>query len=866
MQTATVSILIDGRQLQAEAGSTILDAARDAGLYLPALCSHPSLPASFLPGGEKVYRGQEEAAADLPLPVTGCGLCLVEVDGEAGPREACATAVGPGLSVRTDSERLRSHRRQGLSRILAGHPHACLTCAQKEGCSRTQCSSNVPEAERCCEKLGRCELEKVAEYVGIAADTPRYRPAGLPVLRDEPLFLRDFNLCIGCRRCVRMCQEVRGVGALDFVWQSSSAIVGTIVPSLADAGCHFCGSCVEVCPTGATRDKAPLADKQTPPCRQACPLGLDIPAYVRLIGEERLDLAAAVIRQKLPFAAVLGRVCHHPCESACRRGQLNEPVAICSLKRFVTDSVPWEGNHRASPQPTGRRVAVVGAGPSGLTAAYFLAAKGHAVTVFEAMAEPGGMLRYGLAEHRLPRDVVEDEIDAILQSDAIELRTNSPVTLPGLQQQGYDAIYLAAGASQSAKIPLAGSDLPGVFWGLDFIRSVRSASKLELAGPVVVVGGGNVAVDVALTALRLAAGPVHMVCLESRPEMPAFEREIQEALAEGVIIHPSWGPKEVLGARSVEAIDFVRCTSVFDENKRFAPRFDESTTMRLEARSVILAIGQAPDLAFLDERAGLKPAPADTVGAGFKPAQGGGNGAAVENAGDGPPPPRVRLKGRSIDVDAATLAPSIPGVFAGGDVAGGIPAVVHAVAAGRKAAAAMDRYLGGDGEIDGPLPELPPRSQWLGRDAQFASRPRSSMSLLPLLDRVRGFGEIELGFERDAALREAQRCLQCDLRAGIPPAPLPPVAWLDLTPEVIATVPDCEGVIQLLDEDKEVVLISGTPAMRTALLEHLASGPAPYFLFEEEKMYTTRESELLQGYLSRHGRLPKGNDLPDDLF
>ena len=341
------------------------------------------------------------------------------------------------------------------------------------------------------------------------------------------------------------------------------------------------------------------------------------------------------------------------------------------------------------------------------------------------------------------------------------------------------------------------------------------------------------AMDVARTALRLSGGPVQIACLESRKEMPAFERDIEEALAEGIVLNPSWGPQEILGNGSVQAVEFVRCTSVFDEQKRFSPRFDPSERLRLDTRSAILAIGQTPDLSFLNA------------------------GAASSE---------IAIKRGAISVAEDTLETTQPGVFAGGDVAGGFPAVAQAIAMGRRGAASIDRYLGGNGEIDEPLPDLPPASKWIGRDGNFAARGRAAMLELPLSKRRNGFAEVEVGFDRSAAMAEAQRCLQCDLRATIEPAPFPPERWLEMKAEAIEAVPDCEGVIQLLNAEKEIRQISGTPAMRRALAGQLSAGQASYFLFEEEKMYTKRESELLQNYLSEHGKLPTGNDLPDDLF
>lgn len=322
--------------------------------------------------------------------------------------------------------------------------------------------------------------------------------------------------------------------------------------------------------------------------------------------------------------------------------------------------------------------------------------------------------------------------------------------------------------------------------------------------------------------------------------MPAFQQDIEEAMLEGIDIHPSWGPQEIIGNGSVQAIEFVRCTSVFDEQKRFSPRFDPSQLMRLDARSVILAIGQTPDLSLIDVSADVSAAVAACAS--------------------------VEVKRGVIAVAEDTLATKVPGVFAGGDVAGGFPSVAHAIAMGRKAAISIDRHLGGSGEIDEPLPDLENATDWLGMTKEFAARRRSEMPELVLSTRKKSFTEVELGFDHDGAMAEAQRCFQCDLRSRIQVVPFPPERWLEMKPEVIAGVPDCEGVLQLLNAQKEVLQISGTQTMRRALLDHLSTGQASYFLFEEEKMYTQRESELLQNYLSQHGRLPKGNDLPDDLF
>ena len=330
---------------------------------------------------------------------------------------------------------LKKIRQQKLAPILARHPHACLACAQAAGCSRTQCSSNVPEDERCCPKFGNCELQAVVNHVGISSDTPRWIPTKQPVLDAEPLFVRDYNLCIGCTRCVRACEDLRGVGALGFVFDAKGGIqVGTLAPTLAESDCRFCTACVEVCPTGAIIDKrlpAGSREEALVPCRSACPAGLDVPEYLRQIAAGRPDQALAVIRERVPLPGVLGRVCVHPCEDKCRRGEVNQAISICLLKRYAADAA-GAGEKPSIPKlpATGKRVAIVGAGPAGLAAAFFLARKGHAAVIFEAEAQPGGMLRYGIPAFRLPPEVLEAEIQDILDL-GVEIKTGHEGGKPG---------------------------------------------------------------------------------------------------------------------------------------------------------------------------------------------------------------------------------------------------------------------------------------------------------------------------------------------------------------------------------------------------------------------------------------------------
>ena len=313
-----INVTLNGKACQAEADATIIDVTAAQGVYIPTVCYHPDLPPfRDLRPAQHVFRG-DTPHAHQPIAdndwhdLEGCGLCVVEVDGLAEPVRACATPITEGMSVRTDSPRLTELRRINLMKILARHPHACLTCAQREGCSLEDCSSNVPKDERCCPRFHNCELRKVAEYVGVKEQTPRYRPAGVPTLDDEPLFARDFNLCIDCARCVRICNQVRGVEALGIVHSEGRLVVGSVAPTLTESGCKFCGACVEVCPTGCLTDKlAQPGDRERwlLPCVDTCAAGVDVPAYIRAIARGDFRGAAAVVWERLPLPNMLGHIC-----------------------------------------------------------------------------------------------------------------------------------------------------------------------------------------------------------------------------------------------------------------------------------------------------------------------------------------------------------------------------------------------------------------------------------------------------------------------------------------------------------------------------------------------------------------------------
>jgi len=835
-----LTLTIDEITVAVAEGTSILEAAQSAGIYIPAVCHHPDLPAfdSATAALQMVYQGAQPCRGSAQ-GYQGCQVCLIDIEGD-GITTACNTPVRNGIVVRTRTSEIEERRRQNLSKILSEHPHACLVCPQREGCDLKQCSSNVPENERCCSQFPVCELRKVSEHVGLRSDVPRYVPRNLARVEDDPLFNRDYNLCIGCTRCVRVCNEVRGIGALGFTHDAGKTVVGAIASTLRDSGCKFCTACVEVCPTGALVDKAVRPGKKEEdivPCSNACPASIDIPGYLRLVGVGKADEAHAVIREKVPFPGVLGRICIRPCEEVCRRGEVNEPVAICALKRYAADYEQgrWKAHSRLKGD-TGERVAVVGAGPAGLTAAFYLRKQGHGVTLFESRCKPGGMMRYGIPSYRLPEAILDEEIQRILEL-GIDLRTNQTLgkdfTLEQLRDSGFSAVFLGIGAQLSRRIDIEGSDLGDVFWGLDFLVRIAEGEDLRVKDTIVVIGGGNVAIDVALSALRLGAKEVTMACLEARDEMPAHEWEIEGALEEGVRLMPGWGPCRVLSKDGrATGIEARRCTSVFDEKGNFSPTFDVSTRETIKADQIIMAIGQACDLSFIGEDCSLR---AD--------------------------------KGLIV-VDEASLKTQMQGVYAGGDVVKVPGSIIHAIAAGRKAAASIDRALGGGGEIDEVLFQRDPPNLNLGRDEGFADWVRESVPTLEVGRRRQGFQEILFGYDTDQAMHEAKRCLQCDLRLQIAPCSLPPEKWIAFSADNVATVPETEGVFHLFDGQKNIIYIKGALSLREELEEQLGENKkAQYFLWEEDPMFTKRESELLQQFMQQYGKLPEGNAaLDDDLF
>lgn len=566
-----------------------------------------------------------------------------------------------------------------------------------------------------------------------------------------------------CNCCGCSCLSLRTAG----MFRNVDMVRSNYVSHVDKDKCVACGECVAVCPVNALKlgqklcTVKPLPEKEvetprdtewgpdkwnpdyrinrenvvdtgTSPCKTECPAHIGIQGYIKLASQGRYNEALELIKKENPFPAVCGRICPRKCESACTRGDIDDPLAIDEIKRFIAEQ-DLNAQNRFIPKIKNnynKKIAVIGAGPAGLSCAYYLAVEGYKVTVFEKQKVLGGMLTLGIPSFRLEKDVVNAEID-ILKELGVEFRTGvevgKDISLNDLRTQGYEAFFLAIGAQGGRRPGIEGEDAEGVYIGVDFIRNVNLGEDVRLTGNVVVIGGGNVAIDVARTAARVGADKVDMFCLESRKEMPALEEEIEEALSEGIVINNSWGPKRIITENGkVTGIEFKRCTSVFDENKRFNPAYDENETITVKADAILLSIGQSIDWGNLIEGSRIELNPNKTIKA-----------------------------------DPFTYQTGEPDVFAGGDAFTGPSFAIDAIAAGKQGAISIHRFV------------HPGQSLVIGRDRRiyksldkqnvdfegYDRMPRQRPLHISAHDKT--FRDPRATFTEEQVRKETERCLGC---------------------------------------------------------------------------------------------------------
>ena len=521
--------------------------------------------------------------------------------------------------------------------------------------------------------------------------------------------------------------------------------------------CNDCGECTKACPVEvsdkfnrdlgtrkaiqkyyaqAVPNKPNILKLGHSPCKMQCPAHINVQGYIQLIKKKEYLKAVNLIRERNPFAAICGRVCPAPCEAACTRTNVDSSLAIRQLKRFASDqeiklykSGKLKLPEQKNPPSDAKKIAIVGSGPAGLTAAGDLAERGFAVTVYESKDSAGGMLYCGIPRYRLPKDILDYEVE-LIKRKGVKIVLNSTIgkdkSFSELKKEN-EAVFISAGAHVSRKLGVGGEDKNGVNYGVEFLRGASNEKDTpRVKEHVVVIGGGNVAVDVARTALRLGAKKVELVSLEQRNEMPAYKDEIQATLEEGIVIRNGWGPKQILGNGSVTGIELKRCVSVFDTNRKFKPSYDENTTTTIDADQVIVAIGQMLD-SDLTKHIGI-----DIERGCFK-------------------------------VNPATLETPMEGIFAGGDNATGPASVIEAVAAGKRAAESISRYLNNEDMLPNrfehslkPFPE-----ELLPSAKKVEKKSRASADELAVDKRINNFNEIEFPFSEEDALEETERCLNC---------------------------------------------------------------------------------------------------------
>jgi formate dehydrogenase (NADP+) beta subunit len=686
-------ITIDGKKIEVEEGKNVLDCALEAGIYIPHLCHHKDLS-----------------------PLGSCRMCVVEVEGQEGVTTSCTLKAKDGMNITTKSDNLEKLRMLALELLLAGHPEDCSTCP----------------------KYGNCELQMLIQYIGPKTGRLKMRTKGFKQNEANPLIIHDMNRCVLCGRCVRACNELRGVKVLQYQKKDMETYVGTVHDKLLkDADCRFCQACVEVCPTGTIRDKLMNSEAKKEdvvvPCRSACPAHTDIPRYIRHVKNGEYDEAAAVIREKVPFPKALGYICVHSCELQCKRKEVSEPMAIRDIKRYAAEhdtGAYWKGKGKQLPD-TGKKVCVVGGGPAGMTAAYYLRKQGHDVTLKEALPTVGGMMAYGIPSYRLPRDIIAEEAK-VIEDQGVKIEVNAKVEKPVDLLKEYDAVLMAIGGHKGVRLPMQGSDLDGVILNADFLRNCSMGKETGMGKKIIVLGGGNVAFDCARSAKRLGAEEIHLACLEARDRMTADNEEIEQAQEEGIFVHPAQTFERITGEDHVTGVDFMNVKSfTFDENRRAIIEKEEGSEHHIDADTVIFAVGQRPDIT---EEAGLTLGRANSI--------------AVND----------------IENDKST---SVDGIFAAGDAIYGTKSVIMAIESGREAASQIDKYLGGDGDISEVLAPEQKKNPYIGQCPGFGYEERKHTQVDSVESRSDNFRLFDHGICDADICAEAGRCLQCDLRLNI---------------------------------------------------------------------------------------------------